>query len=72
MVVYSAGKVLFTKRKHRQRKDRFTTIKMHVDAICAFAWMRRYAASRLVFLIRIHFEGQLSYMDAIMWIILRS
>ena len=66
MLVYSAGAGVVPKGKHRQREANLFTIDMHVDAICEFAWMRRYAESRYVFPIRIRFEGYLRRMDATM------
>ena len=44
---------------------------MHGAAICAFAWTRRYAASRSIFTNRMRFEGHLMRMAAIMWSIPR-
>ena len=70
-VVYSAGAGVVPKEKNGHRKDSISTIKMHVDSICAFLWIRRYAASRSVFLIRMRFRGYLRPTNAIMWSILR-
>ena len=39
---------------------------IHVDVIHASVWMRWYAASRSVFLVRMIIYGHLIYMDAIM------
>ena len=72
MVVYCVVEGVVPKTRHRQRKDSFTTIGMHVEAICVFAWTCWYAASRSVFPIRMPFEGHLMRMAAIMWSILRS
>ena len=71
MVIYSSGASVVPKGKIRQIKSGLPTITMHVEVICMFSWMRRYAASRSVFLIRIRSEGNLMHMDAIMWSILR-
>ena len=46
MVVYYDGLGVVPKLKCRQRKANIPTIVMHVDAICEFAWMHRYAESR--------------------------
>ena len=53
MVVYYADAGVATKIKHRQRKANIPTIVMHVDVICAFAWMCQYAEPISVFLNRI-------------------
>ena len=71
MVLYYSCVGMVTNVKLRQRKSSITTIAMHVDAVFAFAWMSWYAASRSIFLIRMHFEGHSMLMDAIIWIILR-
>ena len=57
MVVYSSGAGVVPKFIHRHKKASFTTIEMHVDMICVFAWMCWYAASRSVFPIGMRFEG---------------
>ena len=71
MVVYYDGAGVVPKLKCKQRKANLPTFAMNVDAICVFAWMRRYSASRSIFLIRVRFEGHLRRMSAIMWSILR-
>ena len=71
MVVYYAGAGVVQKGRHRQRNDSFTTIEMHVAAICAFAWTCRYAVLRSIFPITMRFDGHLMRMAAIMWNILR-
>ena len=71
MVVYSYGAGVVPKGRHIHRENNFTTILMHVDTICAFAWTLQYASSRSVFPNRIRFEGNLMRMDEIMWRILR-
>ena len=55
----------------RNRRDSFPKTAMHIYAIRVFAWMRRYAVSIYVFLIRIHFDGHLRRPIAILWTILR-
>ena len=40
---------------------------VHVDAIRDIMWMKRYASSRSVLLIRMILDGHLICMDAIMW-----
>ena len=72
MLVYSDGAGVVPKGKQRHRKASLPTIMMHVESICALAWMRRYEASKYVFPIRIRFEGHLMCMDEIMWNILRK
>ena len=72
MAVYSDDVGVVPKGRRSKRKASFTTIAMHVDAICAFAWTHRYAASRSVLPLRMRFEGHLMHTDEIMWSILRS
>ena len=55
VVVYSSGAGVVPKGKHMNRKANLPTIAMHVDDICVFAWMCRYAASRSIFPIRMSF-----------------
>ena len=57
LAVYFSGAGVVPKGKRRQMKASFPTIVMHVDTICAFAWTRRYAASRYILPIRMRFEG---------------
>ena len=71
MVDYSAVAGVVPKYRHRQRNASFPTIAMNFDAICAFVWTRRYAASRSIFPITMRFEGHLMRMAAIMWSIPR-
>ena len=70
-VVYSAGAGVVAIVKRRHRRDSFPKTAMHIYAIPVLVWMRRYAVSRYVFLIRIHFNGHLRRPIAILWIILR-
>ena len=70
-VVYSAIASVVTNVKSRHRRTRLSTIDVHVDEICALAWIRRYADSRSVFPVRMLLNGHLIRMDAIMWSILR-
>ena len=71
MVLYSSGTGVVPNARHSYIKDIFPTIAMHVDNICAFAWMCRYAALRSIFPIRMRFDGHFVHMYAIMWSILR-
>ena len=71
MAMYSIGLGVVPNSNHIQRKSSLTKILMHVDVICAFSWMRRYATLRYVFTIRVCFEGYLMCMAVIMWGILR-
>ena len=48
----------------------FTTMEMYVDSIRVFAWIRRYAESISLSLIRMHCYGHLRHMAAIIWSIL--
>ena len=70
MVVYYSCVGVVPKVRLRQRNAGFYTIGIHVDVIFAFAWTRRYAASRSVFPIIMNFEGHLMRMAVIMWSIL--
>ena len=53
-----------------QRKARLFNIAMKVDAVVAFAWIRRYDESRSNFKIKIRFVGHLFCIAEIMWSIL--
>ena len=71
MVVYYYGAGVVPKGIHSQIMASFTTIAMHVDAICGFVCKFRYAAPRYVLPISMSFEGHLMHMAVIMWSILR-
>ena len=60
-----------TKGKTQAEKYSITIIAMHVDTICAFTWMHRYVESRSASPTRMHFEGHLMHIAAIMWSILK-
>ena len=70
-MVYSTGAGVVPNGKQRNRRERFYTIVMHVDASLDFVWIRRYALSISVLLIRILLDGHLIHMYAIMWSITR-
>ena len=52
---------------HGQNIDSFSTIYMHVDVVCKFAWTHWYADSRSVFTIKMLFDNYLICMAAVMW-----
>ena len=66
IVVYSSRTVVGPNGSFSKRRDSFSTIAMHFGAIFEFAWTHLYAPSRSVFPIKMHFDGHLSCMDAVM------
>ena len=69
-VVYSVGRYFVPNGKRTHSKVRFSTMVVHVD-VTLFCLMKRYAASRYIFLIIMLSDGDLIYMAEIMWSILR-
>ena len=69
-VIYYAGAGVVPKGNLRHRKASPSNIAMQVDAVVEFSCIRRKAASRSVFPIRIRFVGHLLCIDNIMCSIL--
>ena len=71
ILVYYTSAGVVQKGRTSHKKAIFTTIEMYVDEIFVLAWTCRYAASRYMLPIRMHYEGHFMRMAEIMWSILR-
>ena len=70
-VVYSAVAGVVPRVKRRDRRAQFSKMEMHVYLVRVLVWVRKYSASRSVFLVRMLLDGNFIIMSEIMWIILR-
>ena len=57
-VMYSYDAIVVLKSSRRHSRASWSTMAMHVDAICAFVWVRQYEVSIYVSPTRMRFDGR--------------
>ena len=70
IVMYSTDSGVVLKVWKRHSRVGWYTMRIHVDVVHVFTWIRQYSASRSIFLIIMILDRHFIYMYAFMWSIL--